>query len=67
MPGDVADVQARLDGAEQAAHELPHREKYVPLTSGFMRRYLEVDVELIDALEREWHRSRPHRPSTSRP
>jgi DNA-binding PadR family transcriptional regulator len=50
---DVADLQARLDEAEQAAHELPHREKYLLLTTGFMRRYLELHLELIDAVERE--------------
>jgi hypothetical protein len=53
VPDDVADLQARRDGAEQAAHELPHREKYLLLTTGLVRRYLEFDVDLIDALERE--------------
>jgi len=50
---DIADLQARLDEAEAAAHDLPHREKYLLLTTGFMRRYLELHVELIDTVERE--------------
>jgi DNA-binding PadR family transcriptional regulator len=50
---DIADLQARLDEAEAAAHELPHREKYLLLTTGFIRRYLELHVELIDTVERE--------------
>ena len=50
---DIADLQARLDEAEQSAHELPHREKYLLLTTGFMRRYLALHLELIDTVERE--------------
>ena len=50
---DIADLQTRLDEAEAAAHELPHREKYLLLTTGFMRRYLELHLELIDTVERE--------------
>jgi DNA-binding PadR family transcriptional regulator len=50
---DVADLQARLDEAEQAARELPHREKYLLFTTNFMRRYLQLHVELIDTVERE--------------
>jgi len=50
---DISDLQARLDEAEAAAHGLPHREKYLLLTTGFMRRYLELHVELIDIVERE--------------
>jgi DNA-binding PadR family transcriptional regulator len=50
---DIADLQARLDEAEQAAHELPHREKYLLLTTDFIRQYLELHLELIDTVERE--------------
>jgi DNA-binding PadR family transcriptional regulator len=50
---DIADLQARLDEAEAAAHELPHREKYLLLATRFMRRYLELHLELIDAVDRE--------------
>ena len=50
---DITDLQARVDEAEAAARELPHREKHLLLTTGFIRRYLELHVELIDTVERE--------------
>ena len=49
---DIADLQSRLDEAEQSAHHLRHREKYLLLTTGFMRGYLELHLELIDKVER---------------
>jgi DNA-binding PadR family transcriptional regulator len=50
---DITDLQARLDEAEATAHDLPHREKYLLLTTRFMRRYLELHLELIDTVEQE--------------
>ena len=50
---DIADLQSRLEEAERSAHRLPHREKYLLLASGFMRRYLELHLELIDEVETE--------------
>jgi DNA-binding PadR family transcriptional regulator len=50
---DIADLEARLEEIEQSAHQLPHREKYLLLTAGFMRRYLELHRELIETVERE--------------
>jgi DNA-binding PadR family transcriptional regulator len=50
---DIADLQSRLEEAERGAHQLPHREKYLMLVSGFMRRYLELHLELIDQVENE--------------
>jgi DNA-binding PadR family transcriptional regulator len=50
---DVADLQSRLDDAERTAHALPHREKYLLLAVAFLRRYLELHVELVDQVERE--------------
>jgi DNA-binding PadR family transcriptional regulator len=69
---DITDLQARLDEAEQAAHALPHRERYLLLTTGFMRRYLELHLELIDAVERELAPQQasprePHTPVTAQP
>jgi DNA-binding PadR family transcriptional regulator len=63
---DIADLQARLDEAEAAAHELPHREKYLLLTTGFMRRYLELHLELIDTVERDMAPQQAARRSASR-
>jgi DNA-binding PadR family transcriptional regulator len=50
---DIADIAARLDDAERTAQQLPHREKYLLLAIGFMRRYLDLHLELVDQVERE--------------
>jgi DNA-binding PadR family transcriptional regulator len=50
---DLADIAARLDLAEEAAHGLPHREKYLLIVTRFLRRYLELHDELVDEVERE--------------
>ena len=50
---DVADVQRRLDDAERTARELPHRAKYLILVIAFLRRLLELHLELVDEVERE--------------
>jgi PadR family transcriptional regulator, regulatory protein AphA len=50
---DLADIAARLDQAEEAAHGLPHREKYLLIATRFLRRYLELHEELVDDVERE--------------
>jgi hypothetical protein len=64
---DIADLQARLDEAEQAAHELPHREKYLLLTTGFVRRYLELHLEPIDTVEREMAADQASQPEHTSP
>jgi DNA-binding PadR family transcriptional regulator len=50
---DIADIEQRLQDAERTAHELPHREKYLLLVMGFMRRFLELHEELVDQVEKE--------------
>jgi DNA-binding PadR family transcriptional regulator len=50
---DIAELQSRLEQAERSAHELPHREKYLMIVNGFMRRYLELHLELIDQVDEE--------------
>jgi DNA-binding PadR family transcriptional regulator len=50
---DIADIQRRLDDAELRAAELPHREKYLLIVSGFLRRLLELHLELVDQVEEE--------------
>ena len=50
---DVADLSARLDEADASARELPHRSKYLLLVNGFLRRLLELHLELVDEVERE--------------
>jgi DNA-binding PadR family transcriptional regulator len=51
---EVADIRARLDDAERTARELPHREKYLLLVIGFLRRLLDLHVELVDDVERNF-------------
>jgi DNA-binding PadR family transcriptional regulator len=50
---DVGDLAARLDEAEARAETLPHRQKYLLLVIGFLRRQLELHLELVDEVERE--------------
>jgi DNA-binding PadR family transcriptional regulator len=50
---DIADIERRLDDAEESAHHLPHREKYLLLVSGFLRQLLELHLQLIEEVERE--------------
>jgi DNA-binding PadR family transcriptional regulator len=67
---DIADLSARLDDAEASAEALPHRRKYLLLVVGFLRRLLELHVELVDEVERELAPRdtgrRPRRPRRSR-
>ena len=50
---DIADVVARLDESEASARLLPHRSKYLLMTTGFVRRLLDLQLELVDEVERE--------------
>ena len=50
---DIADLLDRLEQSEASARTLAHRRKYLLLVSGFLRRFLDLHLELIDAVERE--------------
>jgi DNA-binding PadR family transcriptional regulator len=50
---DIADIQLRLDDTERSARQLPHREKYLQLVNGFLRRLLDLHLDLIDQVEHE--------------
>jgi PadR family transcriptional regulator AphA len=50
---DIADLEARLEETEASAEDLPHRRKYLLLVTGFLRRLLELHLELVDEVERE--------------
>lgn len=50
---EIADVESRLDAAEQRARELPHREKYLLLVTRFLRDFLDLHEDLIAEVERE--------------
>jgi DNA-binding PadR family transcriptional regulator len=51
---EVADIRSRLDDAERTAKELPHREKYLLLVVAFLRGLLDLHLELVDQLDREF-------------
>ena len=44
---DIDDLAARLDEGEATAEQLPHRQKYLLLVIDFLRKYLELHLELI--------------------
>ena len=48
---DLADIAARLEDAESRASDLPHREKYLRLVTGFLARFLELHEELVNDVE----------------
>jgi len=53
LRAELDDLRARLDDSEQRATELPHREKYLLLVFGFLRRFLDLHTELLDHVDRE--------------
>jgi hypothetical protein len=50
---DIDELLDILDDAEITAAALPHRQKYLMLTIGFLRRLLELHLDWIDEAERE--------------
>ena len=50
---EIADIAARLDDTERSARELPHREKYLQIVNHFLRRLLDLHLELVDEVENE--------------
>ena len=50
---DIADLLDRLEQSEASAQTLPHRRKYLLLVSAFLRRLLDLNLELVDEVERE--------------
>jgi DNA-binding PadR family transcriptional regulator len=63
---DIADIQSRLQDAERTAHQLPHREKYLLLAISFMRRFLELHLQLVDEVEQQFANN-AERSARSRP
>jgi DNA-binding PadR family transcriptional regulator len=50
---DIDDLSARLVEAEANADRLPHRRTYLRITTRFLRRLLDLHLELVDEVERE--------------
>jgi DNA-binding PadR family transcriptional regulator len=55
---EIADIEQRLDEADERAHELPHREKYLLLVTGFLRGFVELHEQLVDDVERDFKPAR---------
>jgi DNA-binding PadR family transcriptional regulator len=51
---DIADIVQRLEESAAAAESLPHRRKYLLLVNGFLRRLVDLHLELVDEVEREF-------------
>src|SRR5687767_13958824 len=48
---DIADLMERLEESEATARALLHRREYLLLVTDFLRRYLELHLELVDKVE----------------
>jgi DNA-binding PadR family transcriptional regulator len=53
LRADIADIQRRLQDAERAAAQLPHREKYLLLVTGFLEGLLDLHLKLADEVEQQ--------------
>jgi DNA-binding PadR family transcriptional regulator len=60
---DIDDLLDRLEESEASAEALPHRRKYLLLVTAFLRRQLELHLELIDEVERELAPGRKRKPA----
>jgi DNA-binding PadR family transcriptional regulator len=52
---DITDLEQRLDEFQLRVHQFPHREKYQLIVGQFLRRLLELHLELIDEVEQKLH------------
>jgi len=52
LRADVAELAAELDASAARAETLPHRRTYLLLIFDFLRRLLELHLELVDDVER---------------
>jgi len=50
LRADLDDLRARLQENEAAAQQLPHRARYLGAVNDFLRNYVDLHEELIDAL-----------------
>jgi DNA-binding PadR family transcriptional regulator len=53
LRAEIDDLLARLDDGEATARALPHRQKYLLIVITFLRRWLDLHLELVDEVERE--------------
>jgi DNA-binding PadR family transcriptional regulator len=53
LRADIADLERQLDDAEQSAKLLPHRRKYLRIVIDFLRKQLDLHLDLVETVERE--------------
>jgi DNA-binding PadR family transcriptional regulator len=58
---DIADLMERLEDGEATARTSPHRSKYLLLVIGFLRRYLELHLELVEEVAGDFAAEEPSR------
>ena len=56
---DIADLMERLEDSEATSQLLPHRSKYLLLVNEFLRRYLELHLDLVNQVERDFAAEEP--------
>ncbi|HWB56341.1 MAG TPA: hypothetical protein VG479_05340 [Gaiellaceae bacterium] len=54
LRADVDDLLVRLDDAERTAKLLPHRSRYLLMVIEFLRRYLQLHLDLVEEVERDF-------------
>jgi DNA-binding PadR family transcriptional regulator len=59
LKDDLAELSRSIEEMEAAAEALPHRRKYLRLTTDLLRRILEVHGEWVDEVEQELSPSTP--------
>jgi DNA-binding PadR family transcriptional regulator len=50
---EIGELIECLDASAAAAETLPHRRKYLLLVNGFLRRLVDLHLDLVDEVERE--------------
>jgi DNA-binding PadR family transcriptional regulator len=50
---DIVAIRLLIEDSERRAGQLPHRQKYLSLVTGFLNRLLDIHLELVDDVERE--------------
>jgi DNA-binding PadR family transcriptional regulator len=50
---DIADLEKCLAAGIASAEALPHRRRYLMLVNDFLRRFVDLHLELVDEVERE--------------
>ena len=51
---DIADLKQRLTEGKEGAQALPHRSKYLLLVNEFLQHYLDLHLQLVNQVERDF-------------